>query len=256
MFTLSITRKPAEKYPFKVILHQHLHLFNLIILLGYVRSRSLALVSAGLLGLASMSEGSIPRKIPALPRAELPSFSGPLRYCAECDTFHDPREEETKYELVTGLGDISSVERIFKDMRDEITTLESLAVTGVTMRHRDSDDSLKLHPEEASYPGQSIPPTYAETSFILVYVNVESHPSTFTLRVSRDGTNIFSQPFDLATEPPQRGFLLFNPGDLAPQDYRLHGPAKYTIETLVADDEDPDGEPRVEQTLEFFIEYR
>jgi hypothetical protein len=84
---------------------------------------------------------------------------------------------------------------------------------------------------------------------------VTKHPSTFTLQIARDGTNIYSHDFDLAPSPARRVFLLFTPQELAPKDYRLHGSANYTIETLVPDDEDPDSS-RNEQRIEFFIEYK
>ncbi len=221
-------------------------------------SFSRGLVVGTLLGLASLSEGSLPpARLPELPRAELPAFSGPLRYCAGCDALHGPEGEvSTRYELVTGFADVTSVQSLFTDMQENVPDLETIALVGATVRQRESDDTVKLHPEDPVYPGQTPGDSYRGTSFILMYINTEKHPAAFTLRISRDGAPVYTQEFDLATEPSQRGFLLFSPRELAPRDYRLHGPAQYTVETLVDDDEDPDGEPRVEQTLEFFIEYR
>jgi hypothetical protein len=220
-----------------------------------MRSRSLGLLSAGLLSLAELSEGSLPRQAPALPRLSFPVFQTEIRFCPACQTLHSPEESRQTYELVTGLADPSSAQHIFDEMQEHVTDLETLAVAGVTLRHRESDDSLKLYPEDSVYPGQTPNASYADTSFILVYVDLTKHPSTFTLQIARDGTNIYSHDFDLAPSPARRGFLLFTPQELAPTDYRLHGPANYTIETLVPDDEDPDSS-RHEQRIEFFIEHK
>ncbi|MSS74731.1 hypothetical protein EXS73_00750 [Candidatus Pacearchaeota archaeon] len=223
-----------------------------------MRSHSLALVGAGLVGLASLSEGSLSRPsfLEPLSRAMMPALSGPLAYCAGCDSIHGPEGEgSTRYELVTGFADLTSVQSLFTDMQDEVKNLETIAVTGVTVRQRESDDSVKLHPEDPVYPGQTPGDSYRGTSFILFYIDLANHPSTFTLQIARDGTNMYSQDFDLATSPARRGFLLFSPQELAPREYRLHGPAKYTIETIVDDDEDP-GSSRTEQTMEFFIEHK
>lgn len=211
-----------------------------------------------LLGLASLGEGSLPSSTTLiLPYRELPLFSGPLSYCEECNEIHGPEGKvSTQYELVTGFADFQSVESLFTDMRDEVPNLETLALTGVTVRQRASDDTVKLHPEDPVYPGQTPGDSYRGTSFILFYLNTMNHPSTFTLQISRDGTNIYTRAFDLAREPTQRGFLLFSPGELAPREYQLHGTARYIVETLIEDDEDPEGIPRVEQTLEFFIKYK
>lgn len=220
-----------------------------------MRSRSLGLLGAGLLGLASLSEGSFPARLPELPHA-MPLFKTTIELCPEAGILPTLHWNSEEYELVPGLQDPSSAQHIFDEMEEQVKDLETLAVGGVTLRHRESDDLLKFYPEDPVYPGQTPGDSYAGTSFVLVYVNLDKHPSAFTLRIARDGTNIYTSSHDLAREPAQRGFLLFNPKELAPQDYRLHGPAKYTLETLVEDDEDPDGEPRVEQSLEFFIEYK